>query len=147
MPRGSQTRSGDTGKEIGELRPKVRVHDSHRWIPRREQEREAKRGISSRRESFKTPEMSSDCTLNSGDARTAKGPISGFGLDGYSAISQPSCRSESSEGITEGVWATVDPTPAFWLDFPEHYDGKSPVDQVSLYVEVCIAAPLTQTAL
>lgn len=51
------------------------------------------------------------------------------------------CDLDSEEGA-QGLWATMGPTAAFWVDFPEQEErDRLSVDQVSIVVVFCPAPP------
>lgn len=109
----------------------------NRWVPRRGRGGEDERGTCSGQEGLQVFDLSP--RLNGGAGRTgAFHSGEEIAEASVSAMVTPPRRDGDAEETSEGLWATIGATSAFWLDLPAQVNSAA--DQVSAVIALSAAA-------
>lgn len=115
----------------------------NRWTPRRGRGGEEERGTSSGQERLQVLDMSPKLTGSTGRAgvfNAGRGiAAGGLGDASVSAMVAPPRRDSDADESSQGLWATMGATSAFWLDLPAQVNPM-PV-QVNIVTTLVAAAP------
>lgn len=109
----------------------------NRWVPRRGRGGEEERGTRSGQEGLQVFDMSPRLSGRTG--RTgAFNPGGGLAEASVSAMVTPPCRDGDADESSQGLWATMGATSAFWPDLPAQVNSAA--EQVGVVMALPTAA-------